>query len=195
MKRGKIMKKLALLFLVAILTCALVGADSVLAQATFTPISGDMTFLSDMDSGKEWVDDEGITHIRGRTMDWAFVAGSLLGYGSGIYNADIDEFGNGVTQGFHFFDVEFQGEPYDGVSGTFEGHAEGTFTNLWLAAEFVGHGDGGFAGMHFQLAVTLFYGSGVAVYEGILHNPHGGGGDKVVPADSQTWGSVKALYR
>jgi hypothetical protein len=49
--------------------------------------------------------------------------------------------------------------------------------------------------MQFRLNVNLLYGSGLAGYDGIIHDPHGGGGDKAFPTEAKSWSSLKALYR
>jgi hypothetical protein len=186
------MKKLALLFFVGVLISALVGSSTVWAGGTFTPVSGtlNLAVVEDEDT-RQWVDEDGISHVRGGIMEWVSGGGAFVGTGRGIYNLNINwGTGDGDVQAFHYFDFSF-GE----VSGTFAGHAADIITGFTLAGEFVAHGDGGFAGMHLRWDGTMVLGSGFTEYDGILHDPHGGGGDKAIPADSQTWGSVKALYR
>jgi len=190
------MKKLVVLGYVGLLGCALVWASSVWAEATFTPVSGAMTFQVEEETGREWIDEEGILHIRDRIMHWNFIEGSLIGSGWGIFNANIDadpnslNFGDGDTQGYHYFNCS-HGE----ISGTFAGHAEGYYTGFFMVADYIAHGEGGFAGMKLRTTSNLLYFSDQAAYEGVIQDPHGGGGDKTVPDDSQTWGSVKALYK
>ena len=186
------MKKLALLFLVAMMACALVGSSTVWARGTFTPVSGAMHYEVVVD-GTRWLDDDGILHIRDAEMTWELLEGEgdFVGTGWGIYNANINmATGDGDTQGFHYMDWSL-GE----LSGSFAGHAANIYTNWVMEGEYIGHGDGGFAGMHLRVAVTLVQASGYAEYDGILHDPHGGGGNKAAAAESQTWSSVKALYR
>ena len=187
------MKKLALLFLVAMMACALVGSSTVWARGTFTPVSGAAHFVV-TDEGTTWLDEDGITHTRDAIMEWDFLEGEsdLVGTGWGIYNMNIDmATGDGDTQGFHYLDLSF-GE----LDGSFAGHADCIITTFVLVGDYVAHGDGGFAGMHLRMAVTfLMGGDAVYEYDGILHDPHGGGGNKAASADSQTWSSVKALYR
>ena len=192
--RVKIVKKLVLLFLVPMMACALVGSSTVWAGGTFTPVSGIMHYEVVDGAGTQWIDEDGILHIRDAEMTWELLAGEgdfEDGTGSGIYNANIDlATGDGDTQGFHALEFSF-GE----LSGSFAGHADCIYTNLDMVGEFVAHGDGGFAGMKIRETVTLVYSSGYAEYDGILHDPHGGGGNKAAAAESQTWSSVKALYR
>jgi len=190
------MKKLAVLGFVGVLVCVPIGSSTVWADATFTPVSGTMTFAVDEESGSQWMDEEGILHIRDRIMSWDFDEGSLMGSGWGIFNANIDSdpnspnFGNGDTQGYHYFDAS-----YGEISGTFAGSASGYYTGFFMVGEYNGHGEGGFAGMKLRVTSSLYYFSGQGTYEGVIQDPHGGGGDKSVPDDSQTWGSVKALYK
>jgi len=186
------MKKLAVLGIMGVLVCVLIGSNTVWAGCIFTPVSGTMTFEVDDETGSQWFDEEGILHIRDRIMYWNFTEGSLVGSGWGIFNVNIDPIsGIGDTQGFHYFDVS-----YGGISGTFAGHAEGYYTGFFMVADYIGRGEGGFAGVMLRTTANLFYFSDQAAYEGVLQDPHGGGGgSKAVSTDSQTWGSVKALYR
>jgi len=186
------MKKLTLLIFVGVLVSALAGSSTVWAGGTFTPISGNMNYVV-VDWGTQWVDEDGIQHFRDAVMEWDFPEGEgdLVGTGWGIFNLNIDPAtGNGDTQGFHYFDASF-GE----VSGTFAGHADCIISGFAIVCEMVGHGDGGFAGMHFRLDVNSVYGSGVYEYDGILHDPKGGSGDKAFPTETKSWSSMKALYR
>lgn len=185
------MKKLALLFLVGVLAYVLVGSNTVWAGATFTPVSGTINYVV-VDEGTQWLDDDGIFHVRDRILSWVCGQGDFTGTGWGTANMNINPLtGNGDVQGYHCFNFSL-GE----VSGTFVGHADDIFTGWVLVGEFVAHGDGGFAGMHLRWDGTLVYGSGFTEYDGILHDPHGGGGGgKAVTSDSRTWGSVKTLYR
>ena len=190
------MNKLAVLRFMGVLVCVLIGSNTVWADATFTPVSGSMTFQVEEETGREWIDEEGILHIRDRIMYWNFSEGSLMGSGWGIFNANINSdpnspnFGDGDTQGFHYFDAS-----YGEISGIFAGSAEGYYTDFFMVGEYNGHGEGGFAGMKLRVTSTLHYFSGQGAYEGVIQDPHGGGGEKVVPENSQTWGSVKTLYR
>jgi hypothetical protein len=126
-------------------------------------------------------------------MEWDYREGEgdLVGTGWGIFNANIHlATGNGDTQGFHYLNGSI-----GGVSGTWAGHADCIYTGFVMVGQYVGHGGGGFAGMHIREDITLFYGSGLAVYDGILHDPKGGSGDKAFPTETKSWSSVKALYR
>ena len=186
------MNKLMFLVFVGVLASALAGSSTVWAGATFTPVSGTMHYVV-VDDGTRWLDEEGILHIRDSIMEWDLLEGEgdFVGTGWGIFNANIDPAtGNGDTQGFHYFDVS-SGE----VSGTLATHTDAIYTGFVMVGQSVGHGGGGFAGMHWRAESTLVFSSGFAEYNGILHDPRGGRGDKAFPTETKSWSSVKALYR
>jgi hypothetical protein len=190
--KGAIMKKLTYSILGTVLACILCLASTAWAGATFTPVSGIMHY-DVVDDGKQWLDEEGILHIRGALMEWEALAGegSFVGTGWGIYNTNIDPVtGDGDTQAFHYLDFSL-GE----LSGTFGGHSDSIYEGFVMTGEFVANGDGGFAGMKLRTDVTLVSSSGLASYDGILHDPQGGDEDKAGSEKSSTWGAVKDLYK
>jgi len=186
------MKRRTYSILGTVLVCILCLTGTAWAGATFTPVSGIMHYEV-VDPGKQWFDEDGILHIRGALMEWEAWEGEgdFVGTGWGDYNANIDPVtGDGDTQGFHYFDFSL-GE----LTGSFAGQADCIYTGFVMSGEYVAHGDGGFAGMKLRVDVALVYSSGLASYEGILHDPHGGGGDKAGSAESKTWGAMKDLYK
>jgi hypothetical protein len=156
--------------MVGVLGGALVGSKGLSKGSTFTPVSGDAHWVI-VDPGKVWIDEEGIQHIRDAVMEWEFLTGEgdLVGSGWGIYNMNIDPLtGEGDTQGFHYLDLSF-----GPLSGTFAGHADCVINGFVMAGDYIAHGDGGFEGMKLKMGVTLVFGSGMAEYDGILHDPKG----------------------
>ena len=91
---------------------------------------------------KEWTDDYGIWHIRGKVSNWVH-EGDLEGPGVGVINLNFDyATGNGDESGYSSSFVT-----WEGLSGTFEGTWNLIYTD-WVG---IGHavylGTGDFAGM------------------------------------------------
>jgi hypothetical protein len=152
---------------------------------------------AEIDPGVQWVDDEGILHIRGRVIT-VNSAGEdaygvpLTGTGIIVQNFNID-----LVNGIGDYNGSAQYEyNYGDLVGSFEGINTGMLTGLVWEGEYnYPHGCGDFAGWKIRGTWVLLPGS-VTTWEGIFHIPHGGGGGgKSIPADSHTWGSVKSLYR
>jgi len=166
------------------------------AQSIKIPITG-VDELALSDPGIEWTDEEGITHYRGvvyagvgagQDIDGVPINGTCV-Y---VYNVNIDMVtGDGDINGTSFVE-----ETYGDLTGTWEGRFAGTIEGFVITCNFnYPHGSGDFAGWHARGVVTAIFGGSSDQWEGIIHIPGGGGGDKAATAESQTWSSVKTLYR
>ena len=172
--------------------------SAVWAQSIEIPISGTQELMS-IDPGVQWVDDEGILHIRGRVTTRYLVGEDAYGIsitGMGIVeeNFNIDQAtGVGEVNGSAHYDYN-----YGDLVGSLEGVLTGTSTTgiVWEGEYSLPHGGGDFAGWKGRGTWMVLTGSTISTWEGIWHIPQGGGGgSKSIPADSHTWGAVKTLYR
>jgi len=169
MSRTKIkaMAGLALLAGVILITAI------VWAKATTYPV--DCTFdYGGTYIAKQWIDDEGVLHLRGIT----YTGSSKPGSGNmeiaiaGVCNHNYD-LGTG--------DGDFWGKDHtvvvtwEGLTGTFRGSHSGIRTNHTVGhSTHVYHGIGGeFVGWKLKLNATWDFPNKQGVFEGILHNPHG----------------------
>jgi hypothetical protein len=168
------------------------------AQSVEIPGWGTQEFTI-IDPGVQWVDDEGVIHIRGRVTTQDLVGEDVYGIpitGMGIVeeNFNLDQAtGIGDYVGSAHYDYN-----YGGLVGSLEGVTTGTTMTgiIWEGEYNFPHGGGDFAGWKGRGTFSLVTGNPFSTWEGIWHIPHGGGGgEKSIPADSRTWGSVKALYR
>jgi len=98
------------------------------------------------DPGQQWVDAQGILHIRGQIGENAPIAGDFVGYDRhNVFNADIDlATGNGKFTGTFTMEVEWTARKLKGV---FSGRYKGIFTNGLLTGNTTALGEGEFAGM------------------------------------------------
>lgn len=98
------------------------------------------------DPGQQWVDDQGVLHIRGQIGINAPVAGDFVGYDRhNVFNADIDlATGNGKFTGVFTMEVEWTAR---NLKGVFSGRYKGEFTNWLLTGATTCIGEGAFAGM------------------------------------------------
>jgi len=127
-------------------------------------------------TAKQWIDDEGVLHLRGITY------GLISDFGSGNIEIDIA----GVCN--HNYDLNtgdgnFWGKDHevvvtwDGLTGIFRGHHAGIRTNHYDSSSIhVYQGiDGDFVGWKLRLNGIWDMDPDVkaGVFEGILHNPHG----------------------
>ena len=182
------MKKLTILTLTALLACAVLGASGASAKPTFTPAGGEWSYVW-ADPGTQWIDEDGILHVRDGILAWTFVGGDfeIVGDTYSILNMNLDlATGNGDGQSHGHLEVSF-----DGLVGIFEGHDNGSWTGWTYAGEFIYHGSGDFAGMKYRGDSVIVHGSGMMSFAGIIHDPQG---DKSADEPS-SWSSVKALYR
>jgi len=181
------MKKLMYPFFLGTLTCVLAWSNGAWAGSTFTPVSGEYAYAY-ADLGKQWTDDEGILHIRDAVLVFTTVSGDfqITGESYAVFNLNLDlETGNGDSNNFSHYEGTF-----GDLSGTWSGHSSGTYTAFVDTGKFVFNGDGDFAGMHLRGTYWIAFGSGIATWEGIIHDPQG---DKS-GAENRTWGDVKSLY-
>jgi len=187
------MKKRTILTLTVLLVCAVFGASSGSANATFTPVSGEWSYVV-ADEGTRWTDDDGIAHIRDMVLVWTVVGGDLdiVGDTYSIVNTNLDPAtGDGDVSSFDHFDVSFGDQV-----GVLEGHSGGPYIGFVYYSHFVEHGSGDFAGIKFRGDAVIVYGSGIMTWAGVLHDPHGGKNvDKSAIDELTSWSTVKALYR
>jgi hypothetical protein len=186
------MKKLILTFSLGVLAFALMGTSLVEAETDLMPISGLMRYVL-VDPGTQWIDADGVLHIRGAMMEWEMLEGEgdVVGTGWGRYKANIHlASGDGDTQGYHSFEGTI-----GGVSGSWTGRADAIYTGFVMDGHYVGKGKGGLAGLQIRLHTVLVYSSGECTYDGYVFYPGEGGDDKKLPAEAKSWSSVKALFR
>ncbi len=140
---------------------------TVSAQATEVPVSGGQLTVGVIDPGTSWVDDDGITHVRGVILEVSF-SGDIVGSAIQSLNYNIDPFGNGDLYGTAVFVGTILG---DGamLAGRFAGDINGGV----FSADSIGHGFIGGARAHSRLTTTGILGSGVATYAGTVHSPQG----------------------
>jgi len=105
---------------------------------------------SEQEALKDWTDDDGIWHLRGKVSNWVY-EGDLEGPGVGVINLNFDyATGNGDESGYSSSFLTWQG-----LSGAFEGTWNLIYTN-WVG---VGHavylGTGDFAGMKLVEDLTI----------------------------------------
>ncbi|MCH8274092.1 MAG: hypothetical protein IH851_04820 [Armatimonadetes bacterium] len=137
-------------------------------QATTVPVAGDQFTLAVLDPGRSWVDEEGITHVRGLILEVAFI-GDLVGTVIQHLNYNIDPFGDGDLHGSAEFDGALIGVGAGALVGRFAGDISGgVFT-----VESIGRGTLGGARAHSRVTTTGVLGSGVAMYTGIVRFPQG----------------------
>ena len=137
------------------------------AQATEVSVSGGQTTVGVLDPGTSWVDAEGITHVRGLTLEVAFT-GDLVGTVIQHLNYNIDQFGNGDLHG----SASFTGTLF-GVAGALSGRFAGDLSGGVFSVESIGAGTIGGAKAHSRVITTGVLGSGVATYDGTVRFPHG----------------------
>ena len=112
------------------------------AAATRVPVSFVATlYVPTGPPDRTWVDDEGVTHVRGfhAVSD---VVGDWVGSEVVDFNQNVDAAGNGDGFASFVFDVTWAG-----LSGTFEGRTSVSIEAGVTTADFVMHGTGEFEGM------------------------------------------------
>jgi hypothetical protein len=156
---------------VVLLAAVLLITGIAYAKATKTPVTGTTEVVPRGSAEREWIDDDGILHIRGESADYVF-SGDLVGTGLGVVNINIDPLtGNGDESGYSTSELTW-GE----LSGTFEGSFSVTYTGGVGVGHGVYHGTGDFAGMKLMedFTVDLTIGPPYVVnFEGIILDPHG----------------------
>ena len=166
--RTKILAGVVLLAVVLLIT------GIVWAKATKTAVTGiTLVTPSEQEPLREWIDDDGIWHVRGEVADYEFL-GDLVGTGVGVVNLNLDlSTGNGDESGYSTSELTW-GE----LSGTFEGHFSVTYTGWVGVGHGVYHGTGDFAGMKLMEDFTIDFTVTpeppyVVNFEGIILDPHG----------------------
>ena len=145
------------------------------------------------------MDDEGIFHIRGMdnlsTAQGQDINGvTWTAVGTVELNINMNPVtGTGDLIGHVQWDYTTYGEE---LQGAFGGIVTATSTaSEWIGESIFPHGSGDFAGWQLRATWSLVWYAEIIFMEGFFRIPPGGGGDKAEPAESNTWGSVKALYR
>jgi hypothetical protein len=183
-------------FVVAVFVTILIfglTADSRADGTVIIPVSGEEQ-LTLVEPGVQWMDSDGITHMRG-----LIYASELSGHdgdgvpitGAGLYelNLNIDlNTGNG--------DVQASGtaeQHYGDLSGEWRAQITATITGfVYDGTVNCPRGFGDFTGWHFRATWTGIFGGGPTQFEGAYQIP---GGAKSVATESASWSSVKALFR
>ena len=137
------------------------------AQAEEVEVCGEQFTTGVIDPGTAWVDDEGITHVRGLILAVAFF-GDIVGTATQHLDYNIDPFGNGDLHGTAVFMGTIFGDEAM-LSGRFAGDISGGV----FSADSIGHGTIGGAQAKSSLTTTGVLGSGVATYDGTILFPHG----------------------
>ena len=138
-----------------------------LGAATKVPVSGGQFTVGVLDPGTNWVDEDGITHVRDLILEVSFT-GDIEGSAIQGLNYNIDPFGNGDLHGTAVFEGTIFGDAAM-LSGRFAGDISGGV----FSADSIGHGTIGDARAQSRLTTTGVLGSGVATYTGIIRFPHG----------------------
>ena len=163
--RTKILVGLVLLIAVMLITGIAWG------KATKTPVTGTTLVYPRGIAEKEWIDDDGILHIRGGQADYIFL-GELTGTGVGVVNLNIDPImGIGDESGYSISELTW-GE----LKGTFQGSFSVTYTYGIGIGHGVYHGTGDFAGMKLMEDFTVDLTTPepyIVNFEGIVLDPHG----------------------
>ena len=138
-----------------------------LGAATSVAVSGGQMTVGIIDPGTSWVDDEGITHVRGLILEVSFT-GDIEGSAIQGLNYNMDAMGNGDLHGT----AEFEGTIF-GDEAALAGRFAGDISGGVFSADSIGHGTIGGAQAQSRLTTTGVLGSGVATYDGTILFPHG----------------------
>ena len=142
-------------------------ASTASAAATKVPVSGGQMTVGVIDPGTSWVDEEGITHVRGLILEVSFT-GHIAGSAIQALNYNIDPFGNGDLHG----SAVFVGTVF-GDEAALEGRFAGDINGGVFSADSIGRGTIGGARAQSRLTTTGVLGSGVATYAGSILFPRG----------------------
>ncbi len=135
--------------------------------ATKVPVSGGQITVGVLDPGTSWVDEEGITHVRGLILVVSF-SGDIQGSAIQGLNYNIDPFGNGDLHGTAVFEGTVFGDDAM-LSGRFAGDISGGV----FSADSIGRGTIGGAKAQSRVTTTGVLGSGIATYTGTVLFPQG----------------------
>lgn len=155
----------------------LLAAPAVLGEATKTTFMGIETPVFTGEPDRQWVDEDGVLHIRGLPVETIF-QGTPFNFINRVtidLNLDLAT-GDGDGTGAFTFDVTW-GE----LRGTFQGIATLTLSRepgRELLVSYVGHGAGDFEGMKIMgngapTTPGQPFGQVVLMHEGIVLSPHG----------------------
>ena len=160
-------KRLATLLASAMLAALLLPAGEVRAEATKTPVEGEIVGAETLVLFERlWFDEEEVLHIRGQQLAEQ-LTGDLAGtlYTDADFNLDLAT-GDGDLYGF-FTLVNLEG------NAIFDGRFTGIVRGWYFDGTWTAHGIGAYEG---QKLFVDNYGSMVElpqVYEGIILDPHG----------------------
>lgn len=168
---------------------------SALGKAVFIPVSGEdaVTVTS---PGESWIDDDGITHIRGLTATTITSGTDDNGVaisGAGNYQANVN-----LNYATGDGDMSVWGTmtmTYGDLVGSWRTRFVSTVTGFVHDGTFnCPRGFGDLSGWHFRGTWTGIYGSTLPnLFDGYFHIP--GQGNKAAGSESETWSSVKDLFQ
>jgi hypothetical protein len=179
---------------VIVMVLALVVAASIATAGTMLiPVSGE-EHLTIVDPGVQWTDDDGITHMRGLTYE-SVLSGHdadgvpIAGTGTYVLNVNVDlSTGDGEVQA-----TGISEQQYGDLSGGWRANFTATITGfVYDGMANCPRGSGDFTGWHFRATWPGLFGAGVTYYDGEIQIP---GGEKAITTESESWSSVRALYR
>ncbi len=130
-------------------------------------VSGEQFNVGIIDPGTSWVDDEGVTHVRGLILEVAFL-GDIVGTVIQGLNYNMDPFGDGDLHG----SAEFEGTVF-GEEAVLTGRFSGDISGGVYSGDSIGHGTIGGDRAHSRLTTTGVLGSGYGTYTGTILFPRG----------------------
>lgn len=166
------------------------------AGSLFIPIEGTGT-MTTVDPGVQWTDDDGVTHIRGMVRIGDEVGQDadgipVTGATTYVVNMNIDM----ATGDGDYSSKAFGETTYGDLTGSMRGSLRATITAFVYDGTYnypKGYGD--FAGWKHRGTFTTILGIDPVYWEGVLHVPGGGDGDKAAATEAETWSKVKDLFR
>jgi len=123
-------------------------------------------------TAKQWIDEEGVLHLRGITYGLTSTSGNIDIEIAGVCNHNYDL---GTGDGDFWGDDETVDVTWGDLTGTFRGRHSGTRTNHTVGdSNHIYQGiSGDFVGWKLTLNGTWDFPNKAGTCEGILHNPHG----------------------
>jgi len=170
------MKKLISSKSIPILTLALFAGvvlmtGIVWAKSTEYSVNGEFTY-GGTHTAKQWIDEEGVLHLRGITYGLSSTSGDIEIDIAGVcnHNYDLNTGDGDFWGGDHVVLVT-----WEGLTGTFRGSHSGIRVNHTEGySSHVYQGIGGdFDGWKLRLNGTWDFNAKAGVFEGVIHNPHG----------------------
>lgn len=181
----------------ALIVGVLVAGGNVWAQSIVIPVEGTST-MTTTDPGVQWTDADGITHIRGMIRIGPEVGQDADGTpisAETVYFANIN-IDMATGNGDYVSKALGENIIYGDLNGTFRGGLEATITAFVFTGTYnypKGYGD--LAGWKHRGTWTSVMGTDFVNWEGFLHIPGEGGGDKAAAFETFTLSAVKSLYR